>query len=217
VNEAGLDLTPLLELRVRTPRLELRLPREEELEDIAALAEAGIHPPDEMPFAVAWTDAIGTSDFRPSVIAFHRALRDTWRPGAWALALGVYAAGTLIGIQQMNGVEFAASREVSSGSWLGTEFQGRGFGTEMRTGMLHLAFDGLAARTARSGAFDTNPASARVSEKVGYRLDGAATASPRGVPIVEHRFVLDRATWSESTRLPVELRGVGPCLPLFGL
>jgi hypothetical protein len=44
----------LLELRVRTPRLELRLPREEELEDIAALAEAGIHPPDEMPFAVAW-------------------------------------------------------------------------------------------------------------------------------------------------------------------
>jgi RimJ/RimL family protein N-acetyltransferase len=217
VNEAGLDLTPLYELRVRTPRLELRLPREEELDDIAALAEAGIHAPDTMPFAVPWTDGIGTPGFRRSVVEFHRALRDTWRPDAWALALGVYTVGSIVvGIQEMNGAKFVTSREVGSGSWLGKEFQGRGFGTEMRAGMLHLAFDGLAAQVARSSAFDTNPVSARVSEKLGYRLDGATTASPRGVPVVEHQFVLDRAAWDASRRLPATLHGVAPCLPLFG-
>src|SRR5205823_7610891 len=55
--EAGLmDLVPLFDLRLRTPRLELRLPTRPELEELRELARDGVHPADEMPFAVAWTD-----------------------------------------------------------------------------------------------------------------------------------------------------------------
>ena len=47
----GMNLAPLHALRVRTPRLELRLPTEAELVELYEVAAAGIHPPEEMPFA----------------------------------------------------------------------------------------------------------------------------------------------------------------------
>ena len=47
---------PLFQLRIRSEHLVLRLPLDEDLPDLLALAKAGIHPPDEMPFGVAWTD-----------------------------------------------------------------------------------------------------------------------------------------------------------------
>src|SRR4029077_886392 len=167
-------------------------------------------------FAIPWTDAIGTPGFRSAVIEYHRGLRDAWRPDAWSLLLGVYVAGSVIGAQEVSAVDFAARRVVSSGSWLGLAYQGRGYGTQMWAAMLHLAFAGLGAHAALSGAFETNPASARVSAKLGYRPEGEAIASPRGVPVVERRFVLDRAAWEASDRIPVELRGVAPCRALFG-
>lgn len=50
------DVTPLYDLRLRTPRLELRLGSRAELEALGDVARAGIHPPGQ-PFAVPWTDA----------------------------------------------------------------------------------------------------------------------------------------------------------------
>jgi hypothetical protein len=47
---------PLLSLVVRTPRLELRLPREEEFPGLVELVDAGIHDPETMPFFIPWTD-----------------------------------------------------------------------------------------------------------------------------------------------------------------
>src|SRR5258705_473225 len=47
---------PLTRLRVRTPRLELRLATRAELRALGELAQRGIHDPAEMPFGVAWTD-----------------------------------------------------------------------------------------------------------------------------------------------------------------
>ena len=54
-----MDLEPLFDVRLRTPRLELRLGTPEEIDELGRLAERGIHPPEEMPFAVAWSDQIG--------------------------------------------------------------------------------------------------------------------------------------------------------------
>ncbi|MBV8081300.1 MAG: GNAT family N-acetyltransferase, partial [Actinobacteria bacterium] len=53
------DLSPLFGLRITTPRLELRFPTLDELVELANVARAGVHPPDTMPFRVAWTDASG--------------------------------------------------------------------------------------------------------------------------------------------------------------
>ena len=66
-----MNLEPLFGLRIRTPRLELRLPTESELNELYELAAAGIHPPGEMPFGVAWTDDLT----RDSFLAYHHSIR----------------------------------------------------------------------------------------------------------------------------------------------
>ena len=51
------DLWPAYALRVRTPRLTLRLPDPEELAALADLAARGVHRPGERPFLTPWTEA----------------------------------------------------------------------------------------------------------------------------------------------------------------
>jgi len=48
---------PLAGLRLHTPRLELRWPTLDDLDELATLAAAGVHDPQVQPFSVAWTDA----------------------------------------------------------------------------------------------------------------------------------------------------------------
>ncbi len=207
-----MDVSPLFDLRLRTPRLELRLPTKGELEELRDLARAGVHPPEEMPFAVAWTDEPYSDEW---VVSFHEQQREAWRPDAWDLELGVWANGELAGVQALYAKDFAASRAVGTGSWLGRGFQGCGIGTEMRTTVLELAFHGLGAQVARSGAIDGNASSLRVSEKLGYRVTGRGTVSPRGVEVGHTDVELFREDWRPP--VAVEISGLGTCLALFGV
>jgi hypothetical protein len=50
------DLWPQYALTIVTPRLQLRLPREEELAGLADVAGQGVHPRGERPFLTPWTD-----------------------------------------------------------------------------------------------------------------------------------------------------------------
>jgi len=206
------DLSPLFDLRLRTPRLELRLPTRPELDELRELARAGVHPPEEMPFAVAWTDEPYSGEW---VVGFHEQQRGAWSPQAWDLELGVWADGDLAGVQALFAKDFARSRTVGTGSWLGARFQRRGIGTEMRTAVLELAFRGLGAELARSGAIEGNVASLRVSEKLGYRVVGRGTVSPRGVEVGHDDVELRREHWRPP--FAVEIDGLGTCLPLFGV
>jgi len=208
------DLAPLFELRLRTPRLELRLGTPGEIDDLGALAERGIHPPEEMPFGVAWTDGIGQPGFRERFAEFHRDQCESWSPLDWHLDLLVWADGEIVGNQELYAKEFAETRLVGSGSWIGAAFQRRGIGTEMRTAVLELAFRGLGATAATSGWLEGNRASGRVSEKLGYRETGIGEIAPRGVPVLHHDLRLDRADWAPP--FPVEISGLEPALPLFG-
>ena len=122
-----------------------------------------------------------------------------------------------MGTQGLDAKDFAAKRTAETGSWLGGRFERQGFGSEMRAAVLELFFRGLGGLVATSGALDGNTASARVSEKLGYVLAGEAIASPRGVPVRERRFRLERDVWAASDRIAVEIAGLEPCLPLFGL
>jgi RimJ/RimL family protein N-acetyltransferase len=205
------NLAPLFGLRLRTRRLELRLPDDAELERLYEVAAAGIHPPEEMPFAVAWTDDLQ----RASFIDYHRDSRTSWRPEAWRIDLGVWEDGLLVGVQGMGADEFAVKRTIATGSWLGAPHQGRGIGTEMRAAVLELAFAHLGAEAVTSGAFDANPASRRVSEKLGYRVVGRETLSPRGTPQPHVLLRLDRNDW-RGPPVPIVVEGVAPCLQLFG-
>jgi RimJ/RimL family protein N-acetyltransferase len=207
-----MDVSPLFDLRLRTARLELRLPTRPELEELRELARAGVHPPDEMPFAVAWTDEPYSEEW---VVAFHEQQREAWRPDAWDLELGVWANGELAGVQGLFAKHFRVSRTVGTGSWLGSSFQRHGIGTEMRTAVLALAFHGLGAEVARSGAIEGNSASLRVSEKLGYRVAGSGTVSPRGVEVGHTDVELLREDWRPPFAVAIE--GLGTCLPLFGV
>lgn len=125
--------------------------------------------------------------------------------------------GAVVGTQGIAGRDFGVLREVRTGSWLGRRYQGQGIGTQMRAAVLHLAFEGLQAQHAVSGAFEDNPASLGVSRKLGSRDDGIEWHVVRGRPALTHRLRLTRSDWQTARTVPVQINGLQPCLPHFGL
>ncbi|MFF2325576.1 MULTISPECIES: GNAT family N-acetyltransferase [unclassified Streptomyces] len=206
---------PLYGLRLRTPRLELRVPDLELLDDLASVAAEGVHAPDAMPFTVPWTDVPPTERGR-AVFQHVLATVADWSVQDWALSLAVLHEGKVVGRQDMTAKDFAVTREVSSGSWLGLAHQGRGIGTEMRAAALHLAFAGLGARSAVSAAMIDNPRSLSVSRRLGYLPDGLEVAAVRGAPVTLQRLRLDRARWKECRAVEVSIEGLDRCREEFG-
>jgi RimJ/RimL family protein N-acetyltransferase len=201
---------------VRTARVELRLPTDDEIRELMALAGRGIHPPEQMPFRFPWSDRTGEELVRGGIEHHHEGWA-SWLPELWSLNLAVFVEGRPAGAQSVRGNRFAETREFETGSWLGREYQGRGLGTEMREGVLAFGFRGLGAEKAISGAFDFNSASLRVSEKLGYRLVGEGSYAPRGEPQRELIVELTRDEWEARVHPAVEFVGLESCLPLFGL
>jgi RimJ/RimL family protein N-acetyltransferase len=208
------DLEPLAGLRLRTERLELRLGTVDEVMELGRLAEQGVHSPAVMPFAVAWTDAIGTATFLDGFVGFHRERLEEWSPDDWTLNLLVWANGQLAGSQGIGAKHFFANRTVTTGSWLGARFQRMGIGTEMRSAALELAFAHLGAIAATSGWLDGNTASRRVSEKCGYVESGTSEVFPRGVAVPHHDVRLEAHNWRAPQ--PVACENAVACLRLFG-
>jgi len=68
-----------------------------------------------------------------------------------------------------------------------------------------------------SAAFEDNAASLAVSRKLGYRDDGTEWHVVRGRPAVVRRLRLTRADWQATRTVPVQIHGLEPCLPHFGL
>jgi RimJ/RimL family protein N-acetyltransferase len=210
------DLWPLYALRLTTGDLELRYPTEAELPAFADIVESGIHPADEMPFGLAWTDVPAE---RRNVDSYQWWLgsRARWSPASWVLTMGVWEGGRPAGFQDLRADEFPVHRTVSTGSWLGREFQGRGIGRLMRQAILALAFDHLGAEVAETEAFLDNPASNRVSLAVGYEPNGLGRLAPRGVARETQRFRLTVDGWRSRPRPDVTVAGLEDCLALFGL
>lgn len=211
-----IDHWPLLGLRVRTDRLELRLPTEEELAELAEVAVEGVHEPGHQPFLRPWTD-LPPAERAREVVQGHGRRRVAWKPQEWALEMVVFERGRPVGVQEMWAEDFGALREVASGSWLGLKYQGRGLGTEMRWAMLHLAFAGLGAVEARTASFVDNPAPLTVSRKLGYQPDGITRDVLHGRVVVSQRLRLTRQHWESAERPEVTISGLEPCRWLFGV
>ena len=111
-----------------------------------------------------------------NTLRYYWTARGANTPAKWSVPFIVRMRGVLVGMQDLMGTDFAVTRTVSTGSWLGAAHQGEGIGAEMRSAVVQFAFDHLRAERADSGAFTDNPASLRVSEKLGY----ARTAPPCG-------------------------------------
>lgn len=207
---------PLHGLRIRTPRLELRLPDEALLDELASVGAGGVHAPDRMPFIVPWTDG------EPSEVgrATYQHVLGTiagWTPQNWHLSLAVLHGGKVVGRQDVMGREFGVRREVMTGSWLGLPHQGQGIGTEMRAAALHLAFEGLGARYAVSDARTDNAGSLGVSRRLGYEPDGLQIEVIRGEAVTLQRLRLDRAGWEKHRNVDVTVEGLDACRADFGV
>lgn len=209
---------PLFGLRVATPRLELRVPRDEDFAGLLDLIDAGIHDPASMPFAVPWTD-LPQVERRRGAVQHWWGARSSLRPGGWRVALAASVDGGPIGFQDLAASDFLELRQAETGSWLGLEHQGRGYGKEMRAAILHVAFTCLGAECITSTAFHDNLASQRVSLAMGYEPNGFETTMRRGERAVSLRFRLTRAHWESSPpSVPVEVTGWSDaCREMFGL
>lgn len=207
---------PPLGVRLRTPRLELRMPSDFDLAELAEAALGGVHDPTTMPFLHPWTDQTPRRLAQGVVQHNWRSMAD-WTPQDWRFNAVVVFENRVIGIQDMRGKDFAVTRQVSTGSWLSLSRQGRGLGTEMRAAVLHLAFEGLGALDATTEAFETTAPSIGVSRRLGYREDGVAYVQVRGERVRELRYRLSRQDWEKHRTVPVEIEGLEPALAHFGL
>jgi RimJ/RimL family protein N-acetyltransferase len=210
------DVWPLFRLRLRTPRLELRLARDEDLGSLAESALAGIHDPAVMPFAMPWTDA--DPDAQRRGIAAH-----VWRqrvectPADWTLLFAIRHEGSAIGLQDVRGHRFPARRTISTGSWLTASKQGLGLGTEMRAAVLAFAFDHLGAEVAETSAADWNGPSQGVTRRLGYRENGVGRIEARpGEMELDVRFRLEPA-WFVRPEWTLEVEGVADARRELGL
>jgi RimJ/RimL family protein N-acetyltransferase len=206
---------PLFDLRVVTPRLELRYPDDDLVAAIAERSAEEIHDPSSMPFSTPWTRT-PKADLPRSSMQHLWKQRAELSPGDWSLPLCVTVDGEPSGIQVIGAKHFAITRSVSTGSWLVRRAQGQGLGKEMRAAVLHLAFAGLDAQEAHTEAFADNPRSIGVTTSLGYEPAGSYADAREGAHVRHLRFLLTRDRWQAIRRDDIELSGVGACLAVLG-
>ena len=209
------DLWPTYRLRITTRGLQLRLPDDGELAELAALAGRGVHPPTEQPFLTPWTD--GTAEDRAHfVLREHWSQLSGWSVESWRLGLGVFASsGEPLGMVTLRARNFRVVREVTTSSWLGLPHQGQGLGTEARLGLLTLAFDHLDALAALTEVFQDNHSSQGVSRKLGYEPDGISRDARGSEVLVSDRLRLSRSRWDGLSRPDVVVDGIDGCRHMF--
>ena len=210
------DAWPLFGLTVETPRLCLRLPRDEEIAHLSRVAAEGVHEPHERPFLTPWTEG-SPEDRARFVLKQHWSQLGSWDAQGWRLGLGIFFADEPLGVVTLRARDFPVVREVTTSSWLGLPHHGRGFGTEARTGVLALAFDHLGAEAAVTEVFPDNHASQGVSRKLGYEHDGISRDARGDEVLVSDRLRLTRSTWTSRNRPPVTVVGFEKSRAMFAL
>jgi RimJ/RimL family protein N-acetyltransferase len=207
---------PLFDLVISTPALQLRYATDALLLELAGVAHDVI-PPGSLPFEEGATFYDTSTGGRRRWLAGQWSARSRTSPEWWALVFAVVVEGRAVGTQEVTAVNFGALRTVSTFSWLNRSYQGRGLGKEMRSAVLHLAFEGLGAHRATSEAFEDNAASCGVSRALGYADDGVTWAlrgDKQAAPM--RRFVLTREAWLPRRRPDISISGLEPCLAQLG-
>lgn len=204
---------PLFDLRLRSGPVLLRPVTDGDLSALSRLLPGDLElDPREERYP-------GLDDRRDRERLFVRGIwrsRGTWSPGSWCLDLAVETDGELVGAQALEGESFPSLRTVDSFSWLARSARGRGLGVAMRTAALGLAFDHLGAVAAVSSATLDNHASLGVSRSLGYVDNGISRIESTSGTVELQHLRLTRDTW-ESAGHTVEVSGLEPCLPWFGL
>ncbi|HEY8201376.1 MAG TPA: GNAT family protein [Actinomycetota bacterium] len=207
---------PLYGLRIRTPVLELRLPTLDDLAALATLGAQGIFAegdPYVSPVA-GWTEQ-PSPGLERALVQYHWRTLAEWDPWRWEFAPVVLHDGRIVGTQDAGAEDFPVVRSVSTTSWLGLAFQGRGLGREMQDAILHLAFAGLGARVAYTSAWEENVAALRMARALGYQPNGTELRARGNEAAVQVNLVLERSDWERRRREDIEITGLEACAELF--
>lgn len=203
----GNDHWPLFDLEVRTPRLTLQYLDDTLARKVLDVAKQGVHDPAAMPFSIPWTD-LPSPEMEQEAMRFYARTRAEVRPLAWNLQFAVVVDGSVIGACDLGSADFAVLRQFTTGSWLGREFHGKGYGKEMRLAALTLGFEGLGAQFARTAMWHDNAPSLGVTRSLGYEQIGHSRQLRRGVPDRQLEFRMPREHWATIRRDDIELSGI---------
>jgi RimJ/RimL family protein N-acetyltransferase len=208
---------PLFDLRVTTPRLEMRYIDDKLAVDLAQLAAKGIHDASSMPFGLPWTDVPSPQLERNSMQWYWRSRAETCA-AKWDIQFAVLVDAVVVGATSLAAADYLILRQFESGSWLGRAFQGQGIGKEMRQATLHLGFAGLGAELARTAAWHDNLPSLGVTRSLGYTEEGRRRMVRRDEAAEMIGYRMHRDEWQQRLRRDdIVIDGLESCLPLLGL
>ena len=205
---------PLYDVVVRTPTIELRLATEDELAVLLPQISPDIYATTGvMPFGADWP-ASPTSE---AMRFFYRSRAD-WQADDWLFNSVVFHEGEPVGSQGLTAKRFGALRRVETGSWLLPRAQGHGIGREMRIAILHLAFAGLGALEAHSGAHVDNAASNAISKALGYEFTSREGMMFGDERAEQWKMMMRREDWEQHPlhqRDDITIEGLEPVLDWF--
>lgn len=203
---------PLFDLRLRCRGVELRPLREADLPYLASVLPGDVGHDPALELFPGLTDA--ENERRIFLQSYWRSV-GTWSPSSWTLHFTVRHQDRPVGVQTLEGDRFPQLRTVDSASWLVPGARGRGVGVAMRMAVLGLAFDHLGAVAAITSATTENKASLGVSRSLGYQENGTGLVlETAGVAELRH-LRLTKDLWAYGDQ--VEVSGIEPCRPWFGL
>jgi RimJ/RimL family protein N-acetyltransferase len=191
----ALDLFP--ELSVQVDDVELRTMRWTDFPAYAEIVVGGLFAPQEHPTLGPWYSPEDLAGSARRAIASQLIGWSDIETERWALDLGVFRDGQLLGSQLIRSSSFLDNHQASTESLLAPRFRGRGLGTKSRAGALHLAFDVLGAETVTAAALADNLASHGVSRALGYYDEGQVVREYGGQRYTLQQWRIDRATWEQ--------------------
>jgi RimJ/RimL family protein N-acetyltransferase len=206
---------PLWDLRLRVGDLVLAPMTEGDLGELAAIVPHDL----ELNPAATRYDGMAERTWRGLVVhqEYWKAM-GSWSPDDWEVYFVVRRQGTVLGLQGLEGPDFRRLRTLDTSSWLVPPARGTGTGTAMRRAVLALGFDHLGAQAAITSAWHDNEASLGVSRRLGYRPNGESFLMRGDSADTLVHLRMTRADWQASGGAPdVEVTGVEPALPLFGV
>ena len=216
-----MDLSPLYGLRLRTDRLELRWPDEEELVALGRLARDRVcTSPERCPSWCRGPIDIGRAGLRGRVRRITTSVvRDSWQPHELAARAGRLGRGRAD--RRAGASSDTSSRprgELSHGLLARAEpSRASGYGTEMRAAILELAFHGLGAS---GGAL--HGARRRPTRRCGSRRSWATSRTReawievRGERRLDRSMRLTRDRWIDQERISVRISGLEPASRYLG-
>jgi RimJ/RimL family protein N-acetyltransferase len=206
---------PIFDLRISTPDLDVRPMTEDDLVEVAQAIpdDLEVDPTSPRYEGFSWRDQLAAT----SAQSYWRAL-GTWSVDSWNVIFAIRHDGVLVGSQALEGEDFLRLRTVDSWSWLSAEARGRGWGKQMRRGVLALAFGPLEARYAITSAWRDNHSSLGVSRSLGYTDNGIEQhRRDDGVDDMVH-LRMTREQWTSSGGADgIRVEGFEPCRPYFGI